>query len=350
MLASCAGTAGSSSTGSGSRTASAAAGATSGTASTAGGGKGGTFTLALAGDVHFTGRTAKYPADPAPMAAALKPLADADLAVLNLETAITDRGAPEPKQFHFRAPATALNALQQAGIDAVSMANNHGVDYGAQGLADSLAAQAKSPIPVIGIGPDENAAFAPAMLTAKGHKVAVIGATQVNDRTMQAWSATATKPGVASARDVTRLTQAVRAARTQADVVVVFLHWGVERMPCPSTNQKSLASELAAAGADVVVGSHAHRFQGAGWTDGGTTYVDYGLGNFVWWLSNGKPAISTGVLTLTLDGRRTTKADWTPMLIGSDGLPHVAEGVAATSELADWNKARDCTGLAATAS
>ena len=66
----------------------------------------------------------------------------ADVAMVNLETAITERGPPEPKKFNFRAPARAFDALQGAGVDVVTMANNHGVDYGPEGLADTLAAKA----------------------------------------------------------------------------------------------------------------------------------------------------------------------------------------------------------------
>ncbi len=109
--------------------------------------------------------------------------------MLNLETAITERGREEPKQFHFRAPATALQAFAGAGVDVLSMANNHGVDYGAAGLEDTLAAVASSPIPVVGIGRDAAQAFAPAVVDVRGTSVAVLGGTQVPDRTTAAWRA-----------------------------------------------------------------------------------------------------------------------------------------------------------------
>ncbi len=86
----------------------------------------------------------------------------------NLETAITDGGTPVPKEFHFRAPASALETLAGAGLDVVTMANNHGVDYGESGLADTLAAKKDSPIPIVGIGADAKEAFAPATLVVGG--------------------------------------------------------------------------------------------------------------------------------------------------------------------------------------
>ena len=120
------------------------------------------ITLAFAGDVHFEGRVVDRLDEPA---SALGPVASvlrrADLAMVNLETAITVRGTPEPKEFRFRAPPVAFDALRSAGVDIATMANNHGVDYGQVGLDDSLAAITASRFPVIGIGPDAAAAYAP---------------------------------------------------------------------------------------------------------------------------------------------------------------------------------------------
>ncbi len=106
-------------------------------------------------------------------------LRDADLAVVNLETAITGRGDPAPKRFVFRAPPTAFRALDAAGVDVVTMANNHGMDYGVGGLRDSLAAAEDADLPVVGIGTDDDRAFAPHYAEVRGQTVAVIGATQV---------------------------------------------------------------------------------------------------------------------------------------------------------------------------
>ena len=95
-------------------------------------------------------------------------------------------------------------------------------------------------------------------------------------------------------KDVPRLLQEVRAARRSSDTVVVFLHWGVELAQCPSVNQRTLARQLVAAGADVVVGGHAHRVQGAGHMD--HALVDDGLGNFVWY-GTSELSTRTGVLS-----------------------------------------------------
>ena len=195
----------------------------------------GEFTLALAGDVNFAGRTADLLArDPATALHQAKDELDtADITMVNLETAITTGGTPAPKQFHFRTPATALTALSAAGVDVATMANNHAVDYGPEGLSDTLAAIAHGPVPVIGIGDDAAQAYSPYTATVNGVRVAIIAASQVHDWTLGSWAATATSPGIANA-DSDLLVAAVRDARERADVVVVYLHWGIEYQDCPS--------------------------------------------------------------------------------------------------------------------
>ncbi|MCL9760763.1 CapA family protein [Frankia sp. AiPa1] len=306
-------------------------------------------TIAFGGDIHFAGSPGqRLAADPStavgPMSSTLSA---ADLAIANLETAITDRGTPAPKEFTFRAPATAFDAVRSAGLDVVTMANNHGMDYGEVGLRDSLAAASAAHFPVIGIGLDDTGAFTPYRTTIKGQRIAVIGATQVlDDELAAAWTAGPGKPGLASAKQVDKLVTAVRAARSTADTVIVFLHWGVEQQQCPATPQRTLEPLLTAAGADIVVGSHAHVLLGGGWASDGA-YVDYGLGNFVFYASGSGHNTESGVLRLTVAGRAVTGADWVPARI-SGGAPRPLTGAAATQAVASWNALRSCTGLSAT--
>ena len=313
----------------------------------------GTLTLAFGGDVHFEDYLRPLARDPHGLDQLRSTLGAADLSMVNLETAITQRGTKIGKEFHFRAPASALDTLASAGVDAVAMANNHGVDYGPVGLRDTLAAKRASPIPIVGIGADQDEAFASATLTAKGVRVAVLSASQVYEMTLLNWSADANSPGIASSAPTTRLIAAVKQARRTHDVVVVYLHYGLDYQQCPDGQSVSTATALEAAGADIVVGGHSHRVNGAGWL--GNAYVDYGLGNFVWWRSH-EPDSRTGVLTLSVDVKRATaarptpgpivrKAVWTPMLIGADGIPEVASGADATRLLGVWRQAGRCTGL-----
>jgi poly-gamma-glutamate synthesis protein (capsule biosynthesis protein) len=304
---------------------------------------GGEVTLAFAGDIHFAGRTAKLLADPqTAMGPTSSMLSAADLAMVNLETAITDGGVAEPKQFHFRAPPSAFEALTAAGVDVTTMANNHALDYGQSGLQDTFAAIASTGHPVVGVGRTAAQAYAPWVTTVRGTRIAFLGLSQIRERAAQ-WTATATHPGIASALDIPTATAAVKAARQQADVVVVYLHWGQEGHSCPTERMKTLATALSAAGADAIVSTHAHLMLGDGYL--GRTYVQYGLGNFLWWWDDAF-SNDTGVLTLTMRGRQVTKAVLAPARISGTGQPVPATGATAERISADYAKLRACTGLA----
>jgi poly-gamma-glutamate capsule biosynthesis protein CapA/YwtB (metallophosphatase superfamily) len=304
------------------------------------------FTVAFGGDVHFEGQLrARLDTDPdtafGPVAG---PLKSADLAMVNLETAVTTAGAPAPKQFVFRAPPAAFRAVRSAGVDVVTMANNHGMDYGEAGLRDSVAAGRQAGLPTVGIGRDATEAYRPYVTTVKGNKVAVIGATQVlDDNLIQAWTATDAKAGLASAKDVPRLERAVRQARGSADILIVNLHWGQELNSCATPAQRDLAGRLIDAGADAVVGSHAHVLQAGGFRNG--KYVHYGLGNFLFYNSAGRTAQS-GVLTLTFGGGKVTKADWAPAVI-SGGIPQPLTGGAEKQARSEWEGLRRCSDVTA---
>ncbi|QSI46948.1 CapA family protein [Thermobispora bispora] len=304
------------------------------------------YTISFAGDVHFEGvLRARLDRNPrtalGPIAAVLR---KADITALNLETAITTGGTPAPKQFTFRAPPTAFTALKAAGVDVVTMANNHGMDYMESGLRDTLAAIRKSRFPVIGIGRNEAEAYRPFRKTVNGNRVAIIGATQVLDTNLiEAWTAKGAKGGLASAKEEARLIRAVREARRNSDTVIVFLHWGAELVECPTPVQRQLAVKLVRAGADVIVGGHAHILLGGGYL--GRAYVHYGLGNFAFYNWGPKTGM-TGVLTLTINGRRILKDEWTPARI-EGGVPIPLTGAAKQQALRSYHALRGCTGLSA---
>lgn len=306
-------------------------------------------TIAFGGDVHFEDEIAARLADNpettlGPISAVLSA---ADVAMINLESAITTGGSPAPKKYTFRAPPVALRALAAAGIDVATMANNHGMDFGLEGLRDSLAASDEYNFPIIGVGNNANQAYAPYVVNVHGQRLAFIGATQVLDTILiDDWTATADQPGLASAKTVDRLVQAVRATRQQADAVIVYLHWGRSMKPCPLPRQQQLARTLIDAGADILVGGHAHRLLAGGFLQG--AYVHYGLGNFVWYNADGVSG-RTGVLTLTIRGEKVLKAKWTPAVI-SGGVPHVLTGTDAKEARAEWRDLRECTSLSATPS
>jgi poly-gamma-glutamate capsule biosynthesis protein CapA/YwtB (metallophosphatase superfamily) len=313
----------------------------------------GPITIAFAGDVHFEGQLRSRLDNPETALDEISPeLSAADLTVLNLETAVGTGGTREPKRFTFQAPPAVFDALAAAGVDAVTMANNHAGDFGMDGLAETLDATADAriadpPLAVVGIGANADEAFAPAMFDVDGTTVAVLGASAADDDPTADptghWAATDDDPGVAMALDPQRLLAAVEDAGEQADVVVAYLHWGVQGEACPSDEQARLAAQLAEAGATAVVGSHTHRLQGSGLLD--DTYVAYGLGNFVWYTQASEATSTTGVLTLTIEDGRVSGEHWAPARIAADGLPSFARGPDAEQMTDDFRALRDCTDL-----
>jgi hypothetical protein len=310
-------------------------------------GDGRPVTFAFAGDVHFPVGTTlgdRLAEDPATALGPTVPalLGGVDVSMVNLESALTDGTCPssQDKQYVFYAPPTALTALHSAGVTLITEANNHGEDCGPAGLQMALTARARADYPVVGIGQDASRAFAPYRAVIHGQHIAIIAATQVIDSDLQtAWTATGDQPGLASAYDVTALVDAVEAARRTADTVVVYLHWGTELDACPDPLQEPLAEVLVKAGADIIVGTHAHVLLGGGYL--GTAFVDYGLGNFAFY-DNSPPENASGALVVTATGRHVDAVTWRPAVISND-LPQPLTGAAATTAVDQWEQAGSCT-------
>lgn len=307
--------------------------------------------IALGGDVHAEGPLRERLRTTGDLlGAAAAPLARADLAVVNLETSVGTGGRPEPgKRFTFDAPASVLDALAAGGVDVAVQANNHALDLGRARLPSTLRAVAAAPLAVVGIGRDVRAAYRPAVTRVRGTRIATVAASVADqdptaDPTAQ-WAATRTRGGIAVALDPARLLRTVRRADREHDVVLAYLHWGVQGQRCPSPDQRVLARRLVAAGADLVVGTHAHQVQGDGRLGAG--YVAYGLGNLAWYSPG-----PTGVLTLAVrppgPGReraRVVRSSWWAGAIGPDGTPTALRGPGAAASAAARRDLRSRAGL-----
>jgi poly-gamma-glutamate synthesis protein (capsule biosynthesis protein) len=307
-------------------------------------------TLAFAGDVHFEGRVDRLLADPATtFGPAAAQLANADLAVVNLETPITDRGTAEPKPYLFRARKAAVPALAGAGIDVdvdvVTLANNHTLDYGRQGLADTIAAARQGGLVTVGAGVNADEAFRPVRMTVRGVRIAILAFSQV-DELAQQWAARPDRAGIAMAFDTARVRAAVRQARAGSDLVIVLAHWGTEGDRCPDPRQRNLASTLVTAGADIVVGAHTHVLQGAGRLGG--AYVAYGLGNFLWYSSGRYPPYSAraGILRLVVRGHEVVRSDFLPTVVSATGQSVELSGWRKRIARDNFGSLRGCAGLA----
>ena len=201
-------------------------------------------------------------------------LADADVTVANLEGTFTERGAPANKEYVFRTPPRHAIGLARAGIDIVSLANNHALDYGPEGLNDTIRSLDAAGIAHSGAGENEGAARRPAILEVRGLRVAFLSYAATADAFMAAPGV----PGVAwGAVDTIR--EDVGQAREHADIVVVSLHAGNEYADEPDPTQRLLAQAAVGAGAALVLGHHPHVLQR--WDFRGSSLIAYSLGNFV---------------------------------------------------------------------
>lgn len=307
------------------------------------------MTLAFAGDVSFENQLPAVKARPDTVLSAITPvLSSADVAMVNLEAALGSGGTPVAKQFTFQVPEQGITALQAAGIDAVTMANNHGIDFGTVGFQDSLRIKGSSGFPILGIGVDESQAYTPWITEVKGQRIGLLAANDVFDSALQGpWTAGPTKPGMASAKEDmrARLVQAVQETRSKVDTLAVYLHMGKEREFCPNDRQKELVRVLVQAGADIVVGTHSHRLQGMGYLGG--QMVAYSLGNFAF-KANSPDGAATGVLTVTATGRRIDGYTFDPAVI-RDTIPFPLTGAAADAARAVVQQRQACAGLTSTA-
>ncbi len=281
-------------------------------------------TMAFGGDIHaeppISGVLAAG-ANPLEYVAPL--LTAADIAVVNVETAVGTSGTPADKSYVFQAPTSLLESIADAGADIVSVANNHSYDMGEEGFFETLDNVRAAGLTPIGGGRNEAEAYAPAIVDVAGTKVAVIGLAKIGPDDSQ--RAEGNRAGTTNGRDRARTVAAVEAARAQAPVVIVFVHWGAELAECPEPNDVALAEALADAGASAVIGMHPHVLQGITQRADGKL-VAWSIGNFVFYASSDVPRQS-GVLTLTLRGDGAVSAfDFAPARIDGEGRPRPVEG------------------------
>jgi poly-gamma-glutamate synthesis protein (capsule biosynthesis protein) len=235
-------------------------------------------TLALAGDTMLGRLVAAHlidhPVDSLFGRELRDVLAAADAVLLNLECCISERGRPvEGRVFHFRAPPKAADALRLLGVQCVTLANNHALDFGEDALLDTLDHLAGAGIAAVGAGPDESAARAPVHLTVGDTALTVVAFT---DHPVQ-YAAAPDRPGVAYA-DIDAVvpswvTDAVTTASSGA--VLVTPHWGPNMTIEPPPYIQRAAGELIRSGAYLVAGHSAHVFHGVAGP------VLYDLGDFL---------------------------------------------------------------------
>lgn len=212
----------------------------------------------------------------------------ADIYMANQEFPFSDRGTPAPdKQYTFRIPPERVSMMRELGIDIVTIANNHTLDYGTDALVDTCTTLENAGIPYVGAGADMDRAKQLETIEVRGRTIGFLAASRVYPDT--SWVANSKKPGMVSGYDPTVLLKEIEAAGEYCDYLVVYMHWGIERDEKPQEYQRTLGKQLIDAGADLVIGSHPHVLQGIEYYQGKP--IIYSLGNFIFGSSIPKTAL-----------------------------------------------------------
>lgn len=199
------------------------------------------------------------------------------LNLINLETAITSSQKPVPKVFNFKMTKSNIEVLKTGSINVVNLANNHVLDYGQEGLQQTLSALKGALIPYVGAGENINEARRMHLSELSGVRIGILGATDNEP----SWLATATKPGTnyVQVGDEAAVKNWIGAAKSQADLVILSIHWGPNNRERPTKEFQRFAHFLIDNGIDVIHGHSAHIFQGVeGYKQG---LIIYDSGDFI---------------------------------------------------------------------
>ncbi|WNR43219.1 CapA family protein [Paenibacillus roseipurpureus] len=236
-----------------------------------------------------------------------------DFTIANLESPITTRGTVQSKEYVYRSSPEALPAFKSAGVDIVNLANNHILDYGTDGLLDTMKSLDEIGIQRVGAGKDIAEAYQPVMVEKDGLKIAVFGFSRVVPT--QDWKAGKGHPGVAETYSYVMPVEAIQKAKATADLVVVVTHWGVERDDKPDKYQTELSHRYIDAGADLIVGGHPHVLQGFEQYKG--KWIAYSLGNFIFTTNDNPKTWETVILEAACSKEKSCDLHLVPILTKS---------------------------------
>ena len=224
----------------------------------------------------------------------LKIMRESDFMIANSEFTVSNRGAKTPgKYYTFRAKPERLAIYGDMGVDLVTLANNHVYDFGPLAFNDMLDSFKAIKMPYIGAGKNLDEAKEPYYLTLpSGYRVAFVNATRAEKWGIDTPGATATTGGVLLCYNTAEFIDTIKTAKANSDYVVAIIHWGTEGSHQLEQVQKTTAQDYLNAGADIIVGGHAHALQGIDYNNGKP--IVYNLGDFIF--NNGTE--DTGILQI----------------------------------------------------
>lgn len=217
----------------------------------------------------------------------------ADIFMVNEEFPFSEQGKAADKQYTFRSPPSDVHMMKEMGIDIVTLANNHALDFGTAALLDTCSTLEEAGIRYVGAGDSLERAKQLEILETEGKKIGFLGASRVIPT--GSWNAGDDTPGMLTTYDPAILLEEIRQSKEQCDYLVVYVHWGIERNETPEGYQRTMGKQYIDAGADLVIGSHPHVLQGIEYYKGKP--IVYSLGNFVF----GSSIPKTMLLEVVLD-------------------------------------------------
>lgn len=227
-------------------------------------------------------------------------MVEADIMMVNQEFAFSDRGEPmKDKQYTFEISPRYTSIFTELGIDIVTLANNHTLDFGREALLDSFDALDQANILYVGAGKDLERAKKMEIVEVNGIKIGFLAASRVIP--VVEWNAGKDLPGMFTTYDPTALIAEIEKGKEQCDFLVVYVHWGEEYQEFPEEFQKQMARQYIDAGADAVIGSHPHVMQGLEYYKG--KIIAYSLGNYIFFSKTGVGAMLK--IVLKTDGTQT---------------------------------------------
>ena len=258
---------------------------------------------------------------------------DADFRIFDLECPLIDRGTPIEKCGPaISAPAAAAAGIGALAPDLVTLANNHIMDYGNEGLVSTCGLLQQAGIPFVGVGRNCREADEPYFFQVDGHRVVVYACAE------KEFSQAGTDAPGANPFDPLEIADTLRAIREDCDTLIVLYHGGPEEWPYPTPELQKRLRKMVEAGADAVLCQHGHCVGCMEAYQGGL--IVYGQGNFIFDVPDGKPCWDTGLLVELTLGEGPLQAEYLPIgradggcrLLAGEEAKQVLEGFFARSE------------------
>lgn len=243
----------------------------------------------------------------------------ADIAFANLEGPISDQGVDRHNLYSFRMDPKSTEALASAGLDVLSVANNHMGDWGSSAFVDTLKRLSEAKIVYVGGGLNQAEAEAVKIVEKNGTKFGFVGFSDVGPNNL---SAIRDQAGIVIANEES-VVRVVSLASGQVDVLVASFHFGDEYRSAPNDRQKKLARLAIDNGAKIVVGHHPHVVEPVEFYKDGI--IAYSLGNFIFDQYFSVETMTGGVLNVEVVGKEIVHISTSTVSLNSFFVPELSQ-------------------------